>query len=236
LPVPQLAPADQVARVGEGRDPAAVEQARIPADVIDVQVGAEHEVDRLRPDAGLRETFEEPAPVAAGKVRNEGPLLALTDAGIDQDRSARCMEHEGLDGEDQHAAFQIRVVGLYFYCVHGFPEPKSFPYNSARQIHPLRGGGPWNDVSGSGLMNCGLMPRSRPACCAGWWCAWNRSSARSPSGSVRPSSGPTPGTTSGGCCRTWVARTSSRSRTCTTGNGRDCRSSSARRTGTTARS
>ena len=112
LPVPQLEPADQVARVREGRDPAAVEQARIPADVIDVQVGAEHEVDRLRLDTGLGETFEEPALVTAVKVRNEGPLLALADAGIDQDRSARCTEHKGLDGEDQHAAFQIRMVGL----------------------------------------------------------------------------------------------------------------------------
>ena len=39
LPVFQFASADQIARVGEGRNPAAVEQARIPADVIDVQSG-----------------------------------------------------------------------------------------------------------------------------------------------------------------------------------------------------
>ena len=87
-------------------------QARIPADVIDVQVGAEHEVDRLRFDTGLRETFEETTMVAAAKVRNKGPLLALTDTGIDQDRSARTMEHKGLDGEEQHSAFNIHMLGL----------------------------------------------------------------------------------------------------------------------------
>jgi hypothetical protein len=52
-------------------------------------VGAEHQVDRLRLDTGLPETLEEPAMVAAVKVRKQGRLLALTDTGIDQDRSAR---------------------------------------------------------------------------------------------------------------------------------------------------
>ena len=79
--------------------------------MIDVQVCAEHEVDRLRPDTGPRETFEKPAPLPAVKVRQRA-FLVLADARIDQDRSARRTEHKALNGEVQQAAFKIRMVGL----------------------------------------------------------------------------------------------------------------------------
>ena len=48
LPVRVLALGEQVLGVGEGRHPAAVLELGVPADVIDVQVRAHHEVDRIR--------------------------------------------------------------------------------------------------------------------------------------------------------------------------------------------
>src|SRR5262245_49762351 len=111
-PVLQLAPTDQMAGVGEGQDPAAIMQARIPANMIDVQMGTEHDIDRLRRDAEPRKTFQETAVAAAVKSGEERPLLVLPDTGIDQDRLARGTEHIGLDARDHHSPFKIDMVGF----------------------------------------------------------------------------------------------------------------------------
>src|SRR5262245_19806031 len=49
-----LAP-EEVTRLGKRRHPRAVLQTRIPADVVEVQVRAHHEVDVMRLQAGARE-------------------------------------------------------------------------------------------------------------------------------------------------------------------------------------
>ena len=49
LPILELAPAHEITRVGKGRYPPTVVQARVPADMIDMKVGAEHDVHRLWP-------------------------------------------------------------------------------------------------------------------------------------------------------------------------------------------
>ena len=56
LPRLELLSGEHVARVGEGRHPAAVDQPGVPADVIAVQVGAQDVVDGLRrePEPGER--------------------------------------------------------------------------------------------------------------------------------------------------------------------------------------
>ena len=46
-PVLELRASDQVAGAGKGRRPSAADERRVPAHVVDVQVGAEHDVDRL---------------------------------------------------------------------------------------------------------------------------------------------------------------------------------------------
>ena len=51
-PVLELDAAEQVARVREGWDPLPGDQHRVPADVIDVQVRAQHRIHGLAPKAG----------------------------------------------------------------------------------------------------------------------------------------------------------------------------------------
>ena len=58
-PVVELLPAEQVARLREGGHPAAVHQARVPADVIEMQVRAQHRVDALGREARDREVLQE---------------------------------------------------------------------------------------------------------------------------------------------------------------------------------
>ena len=48
LPELELDPAEQVAGLGERRAPTAVDQPRVPADVVDVEVGADDGVDAER--------------------------------------------------------------------------------------------------------------------------------------------------------------------------------------------
>ncbi len=54
-----VAGAEQVAGAGERRDPFSVEQARVSADMIDVQVGADDEIDCVRREPGRYEFREE---------------------------------------------------------------------------------------------------------------------------------------------------------------------------------
>ena len=62
-PIIPFALRDQVARVRKRRHPAAVFQPRVPADMIDMQVRAQHDVDVLGRDAGRAQGVE-PGPAA----------------------------------------------------------------------------------------------------------------------------------------------------------------------------
>src|SRR6266481_7032941 len=74
--------ADQVARVRKGRDPPAVDQHRVPADVIDVEMRADHRVDRLARIAGGGEIREE-ARLELVPGRYPPVLLVVAETGID---------------------------------------------------------------------------------------------------------------------------------------------------------
>src|SRR5450755_4366252 len=50
-------PLAKMARVREGRHPAAILQARVPADMIDMQMRAHHDVDVRDGDAGRRQSL-----------------------------------------------------------------------------------------------------------------------------------------------------------------------------------
>ena len=52
-PVVELTATEQIARLGKGRLPTAIVLPRIPADVIDMQMGAEHQIDFGGIDASL---------------------------------------------------------------------------------------------------------------------------------------------------------------------------------------
>ena len=58
-PVVELVLHEQVTGVAEGGHPLAVDKARVPADVIHMQVGASHGVDRLGGESGGSEVVEE---------------------------------------------------------------------------------------------------------------------------------------------------------------------------------
>ena len=88
LPILELAPAHEIARVGKGRYPPTVVQARVPADMIDVKVGTEHDVHRLWRYARLRQAVEKAAPSAPMELRNERSFLFLAGAGVEQDRTS----------------------------------------------------------------------------------------------------------------------------------------------------
>ena len=94
-PILEVAPVHEIARIGKGRHPATVLQPRIPVDMVDMQVGAEHNGDRLRPDTGFRQTIENAAALPPMKLLNERPFLVFTDATIDQDRLSAGAEREG---------------------------------------------------------------------------------------------------------------------------------------------
>ena len=105
LPVLKLAPCDQVAGVGKGGDPAAVDLHRVPPHMIDMQMGAEHRVDSLPRSAGASEILEETRLEAA--PRRYVAYLVVADTGIHDDPSSWRLDQEGVD-----AHFELpRLIG-----------------------------------------------------------------------------------------------------------------------------
>jgi hypothetical protein len=94
--------AKQVLRIGESGHPAAVNQHGIPADVIDMQVRAQHDVNAFALKTGRREVFKErtlqhiPSRVAAAR-------LVVADTGVDDNALVLRLDDEGLDATDQLA-------------------------------------------------------------------------------------------------------------------------------------
>jgi hypothetical protein len=112
LPEGELTAADQIARVRESGDPAAVVGARVPPHVVQVQMRTHDEVDRLGADPDPREAVEVAVAAAMIPFRDQGPCLLLADAGIDEDRQVRCMEHERLTGgTGSHGGFLFSAAG-----------------------------------------------------------------------------------------------------------------------------
>ena len=106
-----LGPGEQILGVRKGRDPAPVTQHRVPADVIGVQMGAEHDVDVLRRGAGLTQAREirRVAPVEARQAR---PLLVIAAAAVEQDRVPIGADEPGVHAGDEPIVLG-RVVMRY---------------------------------------------------------------------------------------------------------------------------
>ena len=81
-------------------------QPRVPADVVDVQVGAEHGVDRLGREAGGGEIREEAA-LALVPGRNR-QLLVVADAGVHHDAAPLRLHHEGVHAHQRVAPSRRR--------------------------------------------------------------------------------------------------------------------------------
>ena len=97
LPRRVFALVEDVFRLREGRHPAAVHQARVPAAMVDMQVGAEDVVDILEAQPLGGEAVQ---PGLLRKIHRRRVALVLAGAGIDQDGVLRRAHHEGLVGDD----------------------------------------------------------------------------------------------------------------------------------------
>jgi hypothetical protein len=86
-PVVVLGSDEQIPGVGEGRNPAPVDQHRVPPDVVGVQVRAHHPVDRLARESGRRQVGQEGS-AALVPARHVRAVLVVADAGVHQDRQS----------------------------------------------------------------------------------------------------------------------------------------------------
>ena len=77
-PIGKLTAAEKIAGVRKGRYPAAVRGLRVPSDMVDMQVSAEHEIDVGTLDADCRQPFEETCVAALIPDRNFRPVLGTT--------------------------------------------------------------------------------------------------------------------------------------------------------------
>ena len=95
IPVVALDRGEQVASVRKRRHPAARVQLRIPADVVDVQMRADDDVDVLRCEARSRHSRQERR-VETAEDRDAGPLLGVAGARVVQDLEAVDLEDPAL--------------------------------------------------------------------------------------------------------------------------------------------
>src|SRR2546430_17662822 len=103
----ELAAGHDVARIGKSRDPPPVFEARVPADMIPVQVRAHHVVDILDVDSCVCEIGEEGSSQPV-ELRPRRTLLIIAEAGIDQDRVMSGLENEAVKAEDELAGYWVR--------------------------------------------------------------------------------------------------------------------------------
>ena len=97
----ELFAADQIPGLGEGRNPPAVLQHRVPADMIDMQMRADHGVDALARPAGIGQIREERRLQRHPAGHPARPVVA--EAGIDNQPQARRVDQQGVDREAQRA-------------------------------------------------------------------------------------------------------------------------------------
>ena len=95
---------EHVFGVREGRDPTAIAEHRVPAAMIDVQVGAEDVVDFFELQSGGLELVEI---ALLGEVHWRGVAFILTGAGVHQDRVVRRADDKRLIGDDHHAGGRV---------------------------------------------------------------------------------------------------------------------------------
>src|SRR5215831_15729449 len=103
-PVLIFGPAEKVARPLKGWQPSVVDKAGVPADMVDVEMGAEHDIDALGWKAGLRHDVEIRT-VALIPGRYAAALLVVAKPRIDHDAMLQCLHHQRMDRHFQPAFF-----------------------------------------------------------------------------------------------------------------------------------
>src|SRR6185312_13055279 len=101
-PVLILASAEHVARPGKRRHPFAADEFGVPADMVDMQMRAQHDVDGIRRKARGGELFQERI-VAVVPGRHVAALLVVAEPGVDHDTMLRRLHDQGVDRHFQPA-------------------------------------------------------------------------------------------------------------------------------------
>ena len=93
-----LGAAEEILGVLEGRDPFAVGEHRVPADMIGVEMGAENGVDAVFGISRVGDVLEK----RAGSIGpdGQGEFLVVAEAGVDEDALSLRFDNEGMDAAD----------------------------------------------------------------------------------------------------------------------------------------
>ena len=118
-PIVVLALGEHIAGVGEGRHPSSVFQPRIPADVVDMQVRAHHEVDVCDREARSRERAHIAVVRVHVPLRTIRPRLVVTDATIDQHSMMWRLHDVGLEAQDERVGVVERTGLLHPSAIFG---------------------------------------------------------------------------------------------------------------------
>jgi hypothetical protein len=110
VPEVEVPPRHEVGGVGEGGYPRPAVEPGVPADVVGVQVGVDHEIDVFRAHAGRGEVVEETG-VAVRPQPGVGPLLVVAGSRVDEDRAAFAAQHPGLDRRADLVRLGVPEVG-----------------------------------------------------------------------------------------------------------------------------
>ena len=104
-PVLELGLAEHIAGIGKGRHPLAADEFGVPADMIDMQVGAEHRVDAVRGKTRRRQGVEERI-LAVVPGRHVAAMLVIAQTSVDDDPPRWRLHQQRVDRHFE-AAFLI---------------------------------------------------------------------------------------------------------------------------------
>src|SRR5262245_13954166 len=111
FPVGVLALGEQVLGVGERRHPAAVDQLGVPADMVDMQMRAHHEIDRFgRTTAGAQALEKRCVEIAPAGV---GALLVVAETSVDQDGVPGRLDDPRMDRADEPVGPRLDMLGQH---------------------------------------------------------------------------------------------------------------------------
>jgi hypothetical protein len=107
-PEVELGARKNIFRIREGRHPAAVFEFRIPADMVDMHMSAQHEVDIFRCHARCAEIIHPRENLIVEHIAVA--RLVIADTGIDQNGVVRRADQKGLDVNHHLATDRIEMA------------------------------------------------------------------------------------------------------------------------------
>jgi hypothetical protein len=93
--------------IGKRRNPSTIGQFGIPADMVDVQVGAQDEIDVIWCDTCSQKRGHKAGVCALMPIRVVGGRLVVANTSIDEDHTAGGLQKKALHGKDQLARGRV---------------------------------------------------------------------------------------------------------------------------------